>query len=70
VTDDAFYELAQEDAELSVDLARNEITHLASGKSFRATPPSAVISVLRREGGLVDAIKHRGPKVFEALAAG
>jgi hypothetical protein len=29
-----------------------------------------VISVLRREGGLVDAIKHRGPKVFEALAAG
>ncbi len=70
VTDDAFYELAQEGAELSVDLASNEVKHLPSGKTFRATPPSAVISVLRREGGLVDAIKHRGPKVFEALAAG
>jgi 3-isopropylmalate dehydratase small subunit len=68
VTDDAFYELAQEGAELSVDLARNEVA--VGGKKFRATPPSAVISVLRREGGLVDAIKHRGPKVFEALAAG
>jgi hypothetical protein len=53
-----------------VDLAQNEVKHLASGKTFHATPPSAVISVLRREGGLVDAIKHRGPKVFEALAAG
>ncbi len=70
VTDDAFYELAQEGAELSVDLARNQVVHLASGKTFHATPPSAVISVLRREGGLVDAIKHRGPKIFEALAAG
>jgi aconitate hydratase/homoaconitate hydratase len=70
VSDDAFYELAQEGAELSVDLASNEVKHLATGKTFRATPPSAVISVLRREGGLVDAIKHRGPKVFEALAAG
>jgi aconitate hydratase/homoaconitate hydratase len=68
VTDDAFYELAKEGAELSVDLASNEVK--AAGKTFRATPPSAVISVLRREGGLVDAIKHRGPKVFEALAAG
>jgi hypothetical protein len=69
VQDDAFYELAQEGAELSVDLARNEIAHLASGKTFRAMPPSAVISILRREGGLVDAIKRRGPTVFEALAA-
>jgi 3-isopropylmalate dehydratase small subunit len=70
VTDPAFHALAQEGAELEVDLGRNRVTHLASGKSFDAAPPSAVISVLRREGGLVDAIKHRGPKVFEALAAG
>ncbi len=68
VSDPAFYELAKEGAEVEVDLGRNAVQ--VAGQSFAAAAPSAVISVLRREGGLVDAIKHRGPKVFEALAAG
>ncbi|MHB8420680.1 MAG: LeuD/DmdB family oxidoreductase small subunit [Myxococcales bacterium] len=70
VSDPAFYELAREGAELEVDLARNAVTHLASGRRFEAAAPSAVISALRREGGLVEAIKRRGSEVFEALAAG
>lgn len=70
VRDPEFDALAAEGEELEVDLAHSRVTHLKTGRSFSGAPPSAVISALRREGGLVLAIKQRGPKVFEALAAG
>ncbi|MHB1846821.1 MAG: LeuD/DmdB family oxidoreductase small subunit [Deltaproteobacteria bacterium] len=70
IADDAFYELASEGEELEVDLQANRVTHLASGRTFSGAPPSGVVQALRSEGGLVDAIKRRGSRVFEAIAAG
>lgn len=70
VTDEAFYELAQEGEELSVDLAKGEITHVASGKVFRSQPLAQVVQALAREGGLVPAIRRHGNQVFSVLSAG
>ncbi len=67
VTDPRFYELAQEDAQLSVDLGTGEVTHVASGQRFKAERPSPIVRALQQEGGLVPAIKRHGPQVFEAL---
>lgn len=69
ISDPAFYELAQEDAELSIDLGSGEVTHVASGRKFQAARPSPIIQALQREGGLVPAIKRHGKTVFEALSA-
>ena len=69
VKDPAFYELAQEDAELEVDVAKGVVKHVASGKSFQAETPSAIVQALQREGGLVPAVKRHGTKVFEGLSA-
>ncbi len=70
VVDPAFHALAKDGEPLEIDLAEGRVVHVPSGKGFAATPPSPVVTALRREGGLVDAIRHRGPNVFEALAAG
>jgi aconitate hydratase/homoaconitate hydratase len=67
VKDEAFYALAQEDAELSVELAQGTVTHVASGTVFQAEQPSAIVQALQREGGLVPAIKRHGKQVFEQL---
>ena len=67
VADPRFHDLAQEDAELSIDLGQGTVTHLASGQTFRAERPSPIVQALQREGGLVPAIRHHGPKVFDAL---
>ncbi len=67
ITDDRFYELAQEDAPLSIELATGEVTHLPSGQRFKAERPSPIVRALQTEGGLVPAIKRHGPRVFEAL---
>ena len=69
VTDPGFHDLAQENAELSVDLANGEVTHLASGRTFKAEPPSPIVRALQQEGGLVPAIKHHGNQVFEVLGS-
>jgi aconitate hydratase/homoaconitate hydratase len=69
ISDPAFYELAQEDAELSVDLASGDVKHVASGKTFKAERPSPIVRALQSEGGLVPAIQHHGTKVFEALGS-
>jgi aconitate hydratase/homoaconitate hydratase len=67
VGDPQFFELAQEDAELSVDLGSGEVTHLATGRRFKAERPSPIVQALQREGGLVPAIRRHGPRVFDAL---
>lgn len=69
ITDPDFYELAQENAELAVDLTKGEVTHVATGKTFRAVTPSPIVQALQTEGGLVPAIKRHGRQVFEVLGS-
>jgi aconitate hydratase/homoaconitate hydratase len=69
VRDESFYALAVEGDELSIDLAAGEVTHLASGRAFKAEKPSPIVSALQRQGDLVPAIKNLGPQVFEALGS-
>lgn len=68
VRDDAFYEIAGEGEELSVELPSGRITHVPSGRTFQAEPLAAVVQALGREGGLVSAIRRHGPQVFSRLA--
>ncbi|MBI3184538.1 MAG: 3-isopropylmalate dehydratase [Myxococcales bacterium] len=68
VREPAFYELAKEDAELSIDLGSGVVTHLPSMRSFRAEQQSPIVQALQREGGLVAAIRRHGKAVFEALS--
>jgi 3-isopropylmalate dehydratase small subunit len=67
IRDPEFYALAEEGAELSVDLGAGEVKHVASGKVFKAERPSPIVRALQTEGGLVPAIQHHGTGVFEAL---
>ena len=69
VRDEAFYALAEEDSAVEVDVARGEVRHVASGRTFKAENPSPIVQALQREGGLVPAVKRHGTKVFEALSA-
>jgi 3-isopropylmalate dehydratase small subunit len=67
VQDDAFYEAAQEGAEVDVDLNRGRIR--VAGREFAAAEPSRIIQALAGEGGIVPAIQHHGTAVFEKLTA-
>jgi len=69
VPDADFFTLADEDAELAIDLERGAVTHVASGRSFAAHGATAIIRALAREGGLVSAVKRYGKDVFQILAA-
>jgi len=69
VKDPAFYALAEEGAELEVDASAGTVRHVASGQVFKAETPSAIVQALRREGGLVPAVKAHGAKVFDGLSA-
>jgi aconitate hydratase/homoaconitate hydratase len=69
VKDEAFYQLAQEGESLSVDLRTGMVTHVASGRSFKGEPPTQIVRRLAEEGGLVEAIKRHGPRIFDALSA-
>ena len=68
VTAPEFYELVKENDELSANPASGEITHIASGKVFQAESPSAIVTALTAEGGIVPAIKRHDKQVFAALA--
>ncbi|MEO7000391.1 MAG: aconitase family protein [Ktedonobacterales bacterium] len=69
VRDDAFYELANENAELEVDLTQGTVRHVASGKVFAAQRPTAMVRSLQAEGGLIPAVQHHGQRVFATLTA-
>lgn len=69
VRDDAFYELAAEGEPLEVDLAKGEIRHPPSGRTFAALEPSPIVQALQKEGGIVPAIQRHGTAVFQALTA-
>ncbi len=69
ISDPDFYALSKEGEGLRVDLAKGQVTHVASGRAFKAERPSPIVQALQREGGLVPAIKRHGKNVFEALSA-
>ena len=69
VRDDAFYELADEDSELEVDLMQGIVRHVASGKTFAAQRPTAMVRALQAEGGLIPAVQRHGQQVFATLTA-
>jgi len=67
VHDAAFYEAAQEGAEIELDLKRGRIR--VGGREFAAEEPSRIIQALAGEGGIVPAIQHHGTAVFAKLTA-
>ncbi len=67
VQDPRFYELGKEGEEIELDLVRGLLR--VAGEEFRAEEPSAIIQALVGEGGIVPAIQHHGPTVFEKLTA-
>jgi len=69
IQDDRFYELTQEDTKLQVDLSTGKVLHIASGETFTAEAPSAMIQAINQEGGIVPAIQRHGDKVFDYLTA-
>jgi aconitate hydratase/homoaconitate hydratase len=69
VRDPAFYDLANESAELEVDLATGRVREVGSGREFQAERPSPIVQALQGEGGLVPAVKRHGKEVFTALTA-
>lgn len=66
VQDPAFYELAQEDEELEVDLS-GSVLHVRSGRRFPALSASPLLQAIQQHGGLVSAVKKFGPQVFTKL---
>ena len=69
IHDPAFYALAQEGAELEVDLATGRVRDLASGQTFQAESMTPMVRALQAEGGLVPAVQHHGAEVFSILTA-
>jgi aconitate hydratase/homoaconitate hydratase len=65
VTDPHFYSLAEENAEVVIDLTRGQVS--VGGRSFDARGGTPMVRALQREGGLVPAIQHHGQSVFTAL---
>ncbi len=68
VTDNEFFKLVSENDELSVNPTSGEILHIASGKTFTAESPSAIVTALTAAGGIVPAIKRYEKQVFAELA--
>ncbi|MAE70805.1 MAG: 3-isopropylmalate dehydratase [Gemmatimonadetes bacterium] len=69
ITDQRFYELAQEAEEIEIDPATREVVHLATGERFRGSAPAPIVGALLRAGGLVPAIRAHGVDVFGVLAS-
>lgn len=66
VLDDArFFELAEDNAEISLDLAEGRVT--VAGESFQARRPSSMVQAMQQSGGIVKAIQVHGEAVFEQL---
>ncbi len=69
IHDPAFFALAQEGAELEVDLATGQVRDVASGQTFQAEGMTSMVRALQAEGGLVPAVQHHGAEVFSVLTA-
>jgi aconitate hydratase/homoaconitate hydratase len=66
VPDEAFYELAREGEEITIDFDRGEVA--AGGRTFAAHGATPMVQALSRAGGLVPAIQRHGTSVFTHLA--
>jgi 3-isopropylmalate dehydratase small subunit len=64
VTDDAFFELAAENAALSVDLNTARITHVESGRVFRGEGLSGIAADILAQGGIINSIMRQGQEVL------
>ncbi|HKW23072.1 MAG TPA: aconitase family protein [Ktedonobacterales bacterium] len=69
VDDPAFYDAAQEGAELEVDLATGRVRDSATGREYQARVATPIVQALQAEGGLVPAVRRHGKDVFAALTA-
>ena len=67
VRDEAFYALATENADITVDIDRSVIE--VGGRRFEAETAGAMVQALQRAGGIVPAIRSHGSDVFERLTA-
>jgi 3-isopropylmalate dehydratase small subunit len=65
--DDDFYALAEDDAEIAVELATGSVT--IAGRTFAAETPSVMVQRLQEAGGIVPAIHSHGSRVFARLTA-
>lgn len=69
IHDSRFYQLADEGAELEINLESGVVRHLPSGEEFRAENVTAMVRALQAEGGLVPAVQRHGASVFSELTA-
>ena len=67
LTDETFYELAQDGTSVSVDLSLGQVT--VDGQTFQAETPSPMVSKLQQTGGIVAAYHAYGSDVFDRLAS-
>ena len=65
LADDEFHRLAEDGAELQVDLASGEV-HIG-GRTFRTAKPNRMVQALQAAGGIVPAINAHGGGVFEQM---
>ncbi len=65
VTEEAFFALAGEGAEVMVDLGAGTVS--VGGRCFVAHTPSPIVQAMQRQGGLVPAIQGHGKGLFQAL---
>lgn len=70
VTDRAFYQQAEEGAQLRLDLAAGTVQIAPTGETFQAAPSSPMVNALSRAGGIVDAIRRYGSDTFAHLQNG
>ena len=69
IQDPRFYELAEEGADLEINLESGVVRHRASGEAFQAVGMTPMVRALQTEGGLVPAVQRHGASVFSELTA-
>ena len=67
LTDPRFYALAEDGADIRVDVGSGQVT--VQGQVFQAEAPPAIARGLQAAGGIVPAIRQFGNEVFERLTA-
>ncbi|MCA9547156.1 MAG: 3-isopropylmalate dehydratase, partial [Myxococcales bacterium] len=67
LADPEFHAAVTDNAEITVDLAKGQVT--VAGRTWQAQAPTAIAAGLQAAGGIVPAILAHGPQVFEKLTA-
>lgn len=69
IQDPRFYELAEEGADVEINLESGVVRHRGSGEEFQAVGMTAMVRALQAEGGLIPAVQRHGASVFSELTA-